>query len=161
MLLSESTSILADDTAGALHDRLAAMGARLIVRALEELAQGQLASRPQPSTGITYAAKLTRDDERLDWRRPAIELGRQVRALNPRPGAWFAHGDERLKVLSAEILATPHSAAPGLILDDRLTVACGEGALRVTVVHRAGRAPAATADFLRGYALPQGTKLPV
>jgi methionyl-tRNA formyltransferase len=159
MLLNESTPILADDTAGALHDRLASMGARLIVRALEELAQDKLASRPQPSTGITYAAKLTRDDERLDWRRPAIELGRQVRALNPRPGAWFAHGDERLKVVAAEILDAAPSAAPGLVLDDRLTVACGAGALRVTVVQRAGRAPAPAAEFLRGYALPPGTRL--
>jgi methionyl-tRNA formyltransferase len=159
MLLSQSTPILADDTAGALHDRLAAMGARLIVAALEGLAQGRLTPRPQSLTGVTYAAKLTRDDERLDWRRPAVELERQVRALAPRPGAWFAHGDERLKVLSAEISTMPRPAAPGLILDDQLTIACGEGALRATMVQRAGKAPALAAAFLRGYTLPQGTRL--
>lgn len=161
MLLSESTPILADDTAGTLHDRLAVLGARLIVVALDGVARGGLAARPQPGAGVTYATKLTRADERLDWRRPAAELERQVRALAPHPGAWFAHGGERLKLLATELVGGPRNGPPGLVLDDRLTIACGEGALRVTKVQRAGKGPMTAVEFLRGYGLPQGAVLPV
>ena len=102
MLLRESIAIAADETAGTLHDRLAELGARLIVDALEGLAAGRLRATPQPADGAVYAAKLTRADEVIDWRRSADEIARQVRALSPAPGAWFAAKGERIKVLAAQ-----------------------------------------------------------
>ncbi|MGH6930588.1 MAG: methionyl-tRNA formyltransferase, partial [Dongiaceae bacterium] len=125
MLLQEHMPITPEDDAGTLHDKLAAIGARLILRGLEDLAVGRAAARPQPTTGATYAAKLSRDDERLDWRRPAAELARQVRALGPRPGAWFATNGDRVKVLAAARVAETFGGEPGRIVDDRLTIACG------------------------------------
>lgn len=157
-LLAERIPIGPDETAATLHDRLAALGARLIVAALDGLATGRLQPVPQPAEGVTYAAKLTRAEGRLDWRRPASVLERQVRALAPWPGAWFEAGGDRIKVLAAE--PAPGEGPPGRVLDDRLTVACGEGALRLTRVQRAGKAPMGAAEFLRGFPLPAGTDLP-
>ena len=159
MLLQERVRIGPDDDAGLLHDKLASLGARLIVQALDGLTAGTLAAHPQPSTGALYAAKLSRDDERLDWRRPAADLARQVRALSPRPGSWFAMAGDRLKVLAGEVRAKPPTAEPGMVLDDRLTIACGDGALRIARIQRPGRAPMSAEEFLRGYPLPQGTVL--
>jgi methionyl-tRNA formyltransferase len=161
VLLTERLPIGPDNTAATLHDRLAALGARLVVEALEGLDAGRLQPVPQPAEGATYAAKLTREEGRLDWRRPAAALERQVRALTPWPGAWFEAGGDRIKVLSAEIVESPGSsdAKPGRVLDDRLNVACGDGTLRLAKVQRAGKAPMAAADFLRGFALPAGTLL--
>jgi methionyl-tRNA formyltransferase len=161
MLLQERVPIAPDETGGSLHDKLAALGARLILAAFDGLAAASLTPRPQPAEGATYAAKLTRADERLDWRRPAIDLERQVRALAPRPGAWFAAGDERIKVLAAEIVEGRANAEPGLLLDDRLTVACGTGALRLTRLQRAGKAALPAEEFLRGYRLARGARLPL
>lgn len=160
MLLQERVPIGPQDDAGLLHDKLAALGADLILRALDGLAAATLTARPQPSAGVTYAAKLTRDDERLDWRRPAADLARQVRALSPRPGAWFAANGDRLKVLGSEVVTKTSAAAPGTVLDDRLTIACGREALRIARIQRPGRAPMSTEEFLRGYRMPQGTILP-
>jgi methionyl-tRNA formyltransferase len=160
MLLQERLPIAPGDDAGTLHDKLASTGARLILRALDGLSAGALTAQPQPSAGVTYATKLTRDDERLDWRRSAEDLGRQVRALSPRPGAWFAMNGDRLKVLAGEVIAQKYAAAPGVVLDDRLTIACGEEAFRIARIQRPGRAPMSAAEFLRGYRLPQGTLLP-
>ena len=100
MLLRESIAIAADESAGTLHDRLAVLGARLIVDALEGLAAGRLQATPQPPDGAVYAAKLTRGDEIIDWRKSADEIARQVRALSPAPGAWFAAKGERIKLLA-------------------------------------------------------------
>jgi methionyl-tRNA formyltransferase len=161
MLLQERLPIAADDDAGTLQDKLAALGARLILRALDERAAGTVLAHPQPAAGATYAAKITRDDERLDWRRPAAELARQVRALSPRPGAWFATDGDRLKVLAADCVAGTNGAPPGIVLDDRLTIACGNDALRLTRIQRGGRAPMPADDFLRGYRLPRGASLPL
>jgi methionyl-tRNA formyltransferase len=160
MLLQERVPIGPEDDAGLLHDRLAPLGARLILQALDGLATGTLSARAQPSAGVTYAAKLTRDDERLDWRRSAADLARQVRALSPRPGAWFATNGDRLKVLAGEVIAKASTAEPGAVLDDRLTIACGHEALRIGRIQRPGRAPISVEEFLRGYRLPQGTILP-
>ena len=160
MLLQECVPIGPEDDAGLLHDKLASLGASLILPALDGLAAGTLAARPQPSAGITYAAKLTRDDERLDWRQPAADLARRVRALSPRPGAWFAMNGDRLKVLAGQPIAKASRVEPGVVLDDRLTIACGDGALRIVRIQRPGRAPMSAEEFLRGYRLPQGTILP-
>jgi methionyl-tRNA formyltransferase len=160
MLLQERMPIAPEDDAGILHDKLASIGAALIVRALDGVAAGALTAQPQPSAGVTYASKVTRDDERLDWRRPAAELARQVRALSPRPGAWFAIDDDRLKVLATEAIPERFEVRPGTVLDDRLAIACGHGALRIARIQRPGRAPMSAAEFLRGYRVPHGAVLP-
>ncbi len=157
MLLRESILLLPDATASWLHDMLAAMGARLIVAALDGLDEGRLTPVPQPGEGVTYAHKLDKNEGRIDWSRPAVELERQVRALNPWPGVWFDFGAERIKVLDAVL--SPGTGAPGTVLDDRLTVACGRLALRPTRVQRAGKAPMTAGDMLRGHAIPKGTRL--
>ncbi len=158
MLLWEATPITAETTATSLHDALAALGSRLIVEAMARLEAGTLTATPQPSDGVTYAAKLSREDGRLDWRRAASELERQVRALTPWPGAWFFHRDTVLKVSAAEVIPNA-SGSPGMVLDDRLTIACGTGGLRPVRIQRPGKAPMAPADLLRGYELPAGTIL--
>ncbi|NKB48852.1 MAG: methionyl-tRNA formyltransferase [Alphaproteobacteria bacterium] len=156
-LLRDAVPIDPSTTGESLHDQLSALGARLIVEALAGLAADRITPVPQTEDGATYAAKLTREEGRLDWDRPAAELERQVRAFSPWPGAWFMHGEARLKVLSAEMAS--ESGAPGSVLDDQLTVACGDGALRLTQVQREGRAPVAAAALLRGYPIAPGTVL--
>ena len=121
------------------------------------MAQGRLVPRPQPAGGISYAKKLRRDEGAMDWRRPAVELERAVRAFDPWPGTWFEHRGERVKVLAAELL--DGAAAPGTVLDQRLLVACGAGALRPTMLQRAGRAVQDVEAFLRGYPIAAGTVL--
>ena len=160
MLLQERVPIGPNDDAGQLHDKLASLGARLILRALDGRATGVLTAQRQPSAGVTYAAKLTRDDERLDWRRSAEDLARQVRALSPRPGAWFALAGDRLKVLAAEPIPGTCEVEAGTVLDGRLTVACGHESLRIVRVQRPGRTPMSAEEFLRGYRVAQGTVLP-
>jgi len=159
MLLEERMAIGPDDTAETLHDTLAALGAKLVVPALDGLAAGTLSARPQPAEGVTYASKLTRAEGRLDWSKAAAALARQVRAFAPWPGAWFDHGNEQIKVLAAEAVAGKQDAAPGTVLDDVLTVACGKGALRLSRLQRPGRGPMDAASLLRGFALPRGTRL--
>ncbi len=160
MVLAEALPITATTTAEELHDDLAALGARLVTEALDLIAAGRLSPRPQPDDGATYAAKLTRGDGALDWRRPAVELERQVRALNPWPGTWFACGSEHIRVLAAATAESAAGAAPGTVLDDAPTVACGDGALRLVRLQRPGRAAMDSADFLRGFSLPPGACLP-
>ena len=155
MLLKEELAIGADTDAGALHDALAEIGARLIVRALERLPE--LTPVPQPADGVTYAAKIAKEECRIDWRRGAAELDRHIRGLSPAPGAFTEINGERLTILAADVAAG--SGAPGTILDDRLTVACGEGALRPTLVKRAGKRAMSAEEMLRGFAVPKGTRL--
>ncbi|QCN95110.1 methionyl-tRNA formyltransferase [Azospirillum argentinense] len=167
MLLKDAVPITAETTASSLHDALADMGARLIVEALDGLAAGRLTAVPQPEVGVTYAAKLTREDGRLDWSKGAPYIDKQVRALTPWPGCWFdvpiANKVERIKVLAAEVEDIPHGRPTGTLLDDYLTIACEDhfGAIRLLIVQRPGKAPVSGADFLRGLhgALPAGTRL--
>jgi methionyl-tRNA formyltransferase len=153
MLLAEATPIGPRETAATLHDRLSGMGARLVLRALAE----SPAPIPQPEAGATYAPKLAREDAWLDWTRDAVALDRQVRAFDPWPGTACRLGQAPLKVLAAE--PEPGSGAPGTVLDDRLLVACGHGALRLLRVQAAGRRAMAAEDFLRGQPIPPGTVL--
>jgi methionyl-tRNA formyltransferase len=148
----ERIPIAPNDTAATLHDKLAALGARLIV---ETLAADWRAT-PQ-GAGATYAPKLTREDGRLDWSRPADELARRVRALNPWPATGFEANGERIRVLEAQAVAG--HGAPGTVLDDRLTVACGAGALRLKKLQRAGRGLLPADQFLRGFPIPRGAVL--
>jgi methionyl-tRNA formyltransferase len=156
MILQEKIPIGPATTGQSLHDALAELGAQLIVPALDRVAAG--AKPPPQPDGATYAPKLTREDGRLDWRRPAAMLERQVRAFDPWPGAWFEHRGERFKVLRAYVAPGHAGAAPGTVLAD-LTVACGEGALNIASIQRAGKAAMSAADFLRGYSIAPGTVL--
>ncbi|MCW5698925.1 MAG: methionyl-tRNA formyltransferase [Rhodospirillales bacterium] len=157
MLLSRAVAIGERTTASALHDNLSRVGSELIVEALAGIAAGTLTARPQPAVGVTYAHKLERHEGRLDWSRPAAELERTVRALNPWPGTWFEHDGERIRIHEAEIV--PRSGAPGTILDDRLAIACGCDALRPLRLQRSGRSPLDCDAFLRGYPMPPGRRL--
>lgn len=159
--LAERTPIGADETAGELHDRLAPLGAALMVRAISALEAGALACTPQPAEGVTYAAKLTNAETRIDWSLPAKAVHDHVRGLSPFPGAFceIERGGkvERLKVLRTAVAAG--SGVPGTAFDDALTVACGAGAVRLVTVQRAGKGPMAAADFLRGTSVAKGTRL--
>ncbi len=158
MLLHESTPITPTTSAGQLHDQLSVIGAKLIVRALEDLVENRLKPQPQPIQGITYAAKLSRDDGGIAWAKPAAEIERQVRALQPWPGSFFLLGNEPIKVLVSELI-THKNGAPGTLLDENFTVACGHQALRLVTVQRAGKNPTDGASFLRGLRWTVGHKL--
>jgi methionyl-tRNA formyltransferase len=138
-----------EDTTGDLHDRLAALGARLIVTALDRL--GALVPVPQPEAGVTYAAKVDKAEARIDWTRPATEVDRLIRGLSPVPGAWCMAGAERLKLLRSRVVAG--TGAPGAVLGG-FTVACGQGAVEVTEAQRAGKRPIPASELLRGLVLP-------
>jgi methionyl-tRNA formyltransferase len=153
MLLKEAVPIGPRTTTPDLHDALAAIGARLILRALEE----DPPAVPQPEAGVTYAPKISKEDGRLDWAQPAAALERRVRAMTPWPGCFFRHGAEVIRVLEAEV--AEGTGPPGTVLDTAPTVACGQDALRLVRLQRAGRAAMGAADFLRGYALPAGAAL--
>ncbi|WP_424813658.1 methionyl-tRNA formyltransferase [Roseococcus sp. YIM B11640] len=154
MLLKGTVPLGPRATTAELHDALAGMGANLILRALDE----NPPAIPQPEEGATYAPKLTKADGLLDWSQPAASLDARVRAMNPWPGAYFPHGRESLRVLAAE--PAPGTGAPGEVLaGPALTVACGEGALRLTRLQRPGRGAMDADAFLRGYPLPPGTRL--
>jgi methionyl-tRNA formyltransferase len=141
-----------DMTAQDLHDRMATLGADLMVRALAALDRGSLGFAPQSRDGVTYAAKIDKAEARIDWTRPASEIHDKVRGLSPFPGAWFeadlGKGPERVKVLRTALAAG--SGRPGTLLSDDLAVACGTGALRLVEVQRAGARAMKAADFLNG-----------
>jgi len=158
ILLTGSVPIGPQSTAGSLHDTLSDLGARLAVQAVAGVAEGRIIPKPQPVEGVTYAAKLEREESRLDWRLPAVDLERRVRAFQPWPGAWFETAGIRVKVLAARVVAGG-GRPPGTVLDGILTIACGEGALRLERVQREGRSPADAASFLRGFSLAAGSRL--
>ncbi len=159
--LVEKIAIDADMTAGDLHDRLMAMCASLMAEALAGLEAGTLSFVPQPAEGATYAAKIAKSEARVDWSRPAEQVHNLIRGLSPFPGAWceapVSGRTERLKLLRSTL--AEGAGAPGGLLDDRLTVACGKGAVRLVEVQRAGARPAAAQDFLRGAKIEKGTML--
>ena len=157
VLAMEEIPITERSTAAELHDALAELAARMVVPAIDDLAAGRARAVPQLEEGETYAAKLDKAAGRLDWSRPALEVERHLRALNPWPGCWTEIDDQRLRVLAGELVAG--SGAPGEVLDERLTIACGEGALRLTQVQRPGGRPLAADEFLRGFPLPPGSRL--
>ncbi|MDX8493961.1 methionyl-tRNA formyltransferase [Mesorhizobium sp. VK22B] len=159
--LVEKCAIAPDMTAGELHDRLMAIGASLMVEALTRLGINCLTFTQQATEGVTYARKIDKSETRVDWTRPAGEVHNHIRGLSPFPGAWceveIGGRVERLKLLRS----TPSDGVgeSGGILDDRLTVACGSGAVRLVEVQRAGGRPAAAQEFLRGAKIEKGTKL--
>ncbi|MCX7865279.1 MAG: methionyl-tRNA formyltransferase, partial [Novosphingobium sp.] len=143
-------------TAGELSAELARIGGRLLVEVLADLAAWP--PRPQSEEGATYARKIDKSETRLDFSQAAEQVERQVRAFSPMPGAWFELAGTRFKVLRAEVVPGM-SGTPGLVLDDRLTIACGTGALRPTRIQRAGKPAMAVADMLRGHPIPAGTQI--
>ena len=160
--LAERTAIGPEENAKSLHDRLARLGADLMARALAALQRDMLTCEPQSEAGVTYAAKIGKEEARIDWSRPAAELHNHIRGLSPFPGGWceMPLGDaaERVKILKAR----PASGAgtPGAVLGlDPLTVACGAGDVEVLELQRAGRKPVAAAQFLRGARLTAGSRL--
>jgi len=156
--MTERVPITPDLTAGALHDQLARFGADLMVRALAALEKDALTLTPQPVDGVTYAAKIEKSETRIDWTKPWKAVHDRCRGLSPFPGAWFelAQGS-RVKVLRTT--RGNGSGSPGTILGDGLTVACGEGALRILELQRAGKQVMTAEEFLRGSPLPAGTRL--
>lgn len=159
--MAEPLAVPQSMTAGELHDLAARRGADLMLRALGALERGTLDCRPQSAEGVTYAAKIDKAEARIDWSEPAAAVCNRIRAMAPWPGAWFeiesAGRKERIKVLGAE--PAEGRGAPGRVLDGRLTVACGEGAIRLVKLQRAGRDPLPALEFLRGFAVPEGAAL--
>jgi len=159
--LAARTSIAPDETAGALHDRLAALGAPLMVSALDLIETGHLAAAAQAQEGVTYAAKIDKTETRIDWTRPAREVHNRIRGLSPFPGAWFeadlGRGPERVKVLRTTLPERAFDAPAGTLLE-KGAVACGEGAVRLLTLQRAGGRPLGWAEFARGAKLAPGTR---
>jgi methionyl-tRNA formyltransferase len=156
VLASLREPILASDTSGSLHARLAELGGALLREALPRFLAGELTATPQPETGVTLARMVTKDDGRLDWTRPAEELERRVRAFNPWPGGWTLLGGQVLKVLRSEV--AQGSGPPGTVLAARgvLDVACGQRALRLLEVQPEGRRRMSAPEFLSGHPLQPG-----
>jgi methionyl-tRNA formyltransferase len=155
--LVERVPVAADATAGQLHDRLAGLGAARMSLALAALADDALEFKPQPEAGVTYAKKIDRGETRIDWPRPWKEVHDHIRGLSPFPGAWFEIGGNRVRALGST--RGEGAGKPGTVLDDRLTVACGEGAVRLTQVQRAGAKAMAAEEFLRGASISAGAVL--
>ncbi|MDP2122844.1 MAG: methionyl-tRNA formyltransferase [Parvibaculum sp.] len=163
VLLAERVAIAADDTSGSLHDRLSHIGASLMLRALAALSRGALEATPQPETGVTYAAKIGKAEARIDWSRPARDLDAHIRGLTPAPGAFFeiARGNETVRVKIRRARPVGNSGKPGAVLAaaDTIVVACGEGALEISELQRAGKSPVGAREFLRGFPLSVGESL--
>ncbi|MDO6481607.1 methionyl-tRNA formyltransferase [Shimia thalassica] len=155
VLLEEKTPILAQDTTADLHDRLAGIGADAIVNALGQL--DDLTPVPQPELGVTYAHKIDKSEAKVDWTVPATEVDRKIRGLSPFPGAWCEIDGQRVKLLASRLAEGRGTA--GEILDDALTVACGDGAVQLLRLQRAGKGAQDADVFLRGYPVSQGQQL--
>ena len=155
--MAEPVAVGRDMTAGELHDLLARLGADLMARALAALEKDALVLTPQKSDGITYAAKIDNSETRIDWSRPSTAVHDHCRGLSPFPGAWCEIAGARAKVLRTA--RAEGSGAPGTVLDQRLTVACGSGAIRIVELQRAGRQAMKAEEFLRGAPVPAGTEL--
>jgi methionyl-tRNA formyltransferase len=159
MLLAEAVPIAPDDTTGALTARLAALGGRLVVEALELAACGGLAPKPQPADGVSYAHKIEKAEAAIDWTQPAAAIERRLRAFDPFPGATAVLDGEGLKCWRGEVVAGQGAAGEVLAVDDRgIVVACGEGALRLTLLQRPGAKRLPARDFLRGRPVAAGMR---
>jgi methionyl-tRNA formyltransferase len=161
MAMAARVAIAPDMTAGDLHDALAQLGAAMIVAALGALERGTLTLTPQPETGVTYAAKIDKNETRVDWARPWSDVHNHIRGLSPFPGAWTEIEIEG-KPVRLKLLRTTRGeggGAPGMLLDGNLTVACGQGAVRILELQRAGRAAMKADEFLRGVPVAAGARL--
>jgi methionyl-tRNA formyltransferase len=161
MAMMERVAIGPDMTAGDLHDKLAVIGGDLMHRALGALERGLLQIVPQPEDGVTYAEKIDKNETRIDWGKPAAQVHNHIRGLSPFPGAWFEMDGEKAPVRVKVLRSTRGEGrgAPGTLLDDNLTIACGEGAVRILELQRAGKQPMKADEFLRGTPVKRGTML--
>lgn len=162
MAMTARVAIGPDMTAGELHDELARVGADLMVRALDALERGALTLTPQPEEGVTYAAKIDKNETRIDWTKPWKAVHDHCRGLSPFPGAWFELPGSGASAVRIKVLRTTRgegAGPPGTVIDDRLTVACGDAAVRILELQRAGRQPMKAEEFLRGTPLAVGTRL--
>jgi len=157
MAMAERVPIGADMTAGELHDSLARVGADLMLRTLAAAERGSLTLTPQPSAGVTYAEKISKGETRIDWTKPWKDVHDHIRGLSPFPGAWFELDGVRVKALRST--KAEGSGKPGTALDDRLSIACGGGIVRLTQVQRAGKQPMSADEFLRGTPVKTGTQV--
>jgi len=153
-MIARREIVIGNKNAAQVTAELADLGAAMM---LETIALRAFEGEPQPAEGVTYATKISKAEARIDWARPAVEILRQVQGLAPFPGAWFDVAGERIKLLAVK--AVDASGAAGTVLDDRLTVACGAGAVRPSLLQRAGHKALPLDAFLRGYAVPAGTRL--
>ena len=158
-LLRIERKIHPSDTAGDLHDDLAALGAPLMLEALRGVSTGILTAKAQPRTGITYARKIDKAETHINWRLSSVELDRLIRSVSPLPGMWCQWKDERIKILLAKPLAENTKQPPGTVLDDQPLVSCGSGSLRLLRLQRPGKEAMGAEDFLRGTAILPGTVL--
>ena len=161
VLMTARTPIAEDDTTGAVHDRLATMGAQVLVETLAALEAGTAVATPQAQFGATYASKIDKAEARIDFTQSAVDVVHQINGLSPVPGAWFETDvlgrKERIKVLNSEQI--PGAGRAGTVLDDRLGIACGKGAIRPLVLQRAGRSAVTLEEFCRGFTIPVGAVL--
>jgi methionyl-tRNA formyltransferase len=157
MVTRESAAIGADMTAGELHDELAELGSALMERALGEIERGAVIPKRQPAQGVTYAEKIGKAETRIDWTKPWKQVHDHIRGLSPFPGAWSEFGGVRVKALRST--KGEGKGAPGTVLDGSLTIACGDGAVRLTQVQRAGKQPMSAEEFLRGTKVEAGARL--
>ena len=155
MALVDRVPIGPDITAGDLHDALSRLGADLMTRAIAAAERGSLALTPQPEAGVAYAAKISKNETRIDWAKPSIEVHNHIRGLSPFPGAWFEIDGVRVKALRST--RSEGKGVPGTALDDKLTIACGDGAIRLLQVQRAGKQPMQADEFLRGTPVKAGS----
>ncbi|TFV74719.1 methionyl-tRNA formyltransferase [Bradyrhizobium frederickii] len=154
--MAERLAITDNMTTADLHDRLSRLGADLMVRAMAALDRGGLQLKKQSEDGVTYAAKIDKAEARIDWRKPAREVLRHIHGLSPFPGAWAELENARVKILRCEL--AQGAGEPGAVLDDQLTIACGDGAIRIIELQREGKGRMQAADFLRGVPLKAGAK---
>jgi methionyl-tRNA formyltransferase len=158
VLMQKRIPIVADDDAGALHDKLAILGGEAIVAALDGIEAGRARAAPQPEDGVTYAAKIDKRETRLDWSRPALELERAVRAFRPAPGAFGVLADEQVKIWRAEVVDANGEPGTLSVRNEQLLVACGKQSLAVSELQRAGGRRLDAAEFLRGHPLAPGAR---
>ena len=157
VMLTATTPISEDDTTGDVHDRLSQLGAALMVEGLALLESGKAVLTTQTEEGVTYAAKVSAAEARIDWSLPAHEVAARIRGMSPFPGAWFEHEGQRIKVFNAR--ASEGSGQPGDVLDDELRIACGSGAVRLTRLQRAGKGIVTAEDFQRSKRIARGEKV--
>ena len=155
MLMVGRVTITRETTGESLHNTLSEIGSSLIIKVLNALMEGKIWPTDQPEDGVTYAKKLERSEGHIDWRKPAEDIERLIRAFTPWPGSWFEVKGERIKILSAQVENI--DGVPGTVMDDKLTISCGVDGLQLNTVQRAGKSPMTVAEFLRGFKLPIGT----
>jgi methionyl-tRNA formyltransferase len=156
MISQAKVAITPQMTAADLHDTLSLLGGKLLI---ETLNQNQILARSQPEVGVTYAHKISKAESEIDWTKPANQIERKIRAFTPWPGTFFCYGDDKIRILAAEVIKNAISVTPGQVCDDGLTISCGEGALRLLKLQRPGKKPMQIDEFLRGFEIKSGSNV--